>query len=43
MEKIESIYEKERKLGEIVKQKSRALKNCAKSFEVTIVESRRSS
>ena len=40
MEKIESIYEKERKLGEIVKQKSRALKNYAKSFEVTIVESR---
>ena len=40
MEQIESIYEKERKLGEIVKEKSRALKNYAKSFEVTIVESR---
>ena len=40
MEKIESIYEKERKLGEVVKQKSRALKNYAKSFEVAIVESR---
>ena len=26
MGKIESIYEKERKLGEIVKEKSRALK-----------------
>ena len=40
MEQIESIYEKERKLGEIVKEKSRALKNYAKLFEVTIVESR---
>ena len=38
-EQIESIYEKERKLGEIVKQKSWALKNYAKSFELTIVES----
>ena len=37
-EQIESIYEKERKLGEIVKQKSWALKNYAKSFELTIVE-----
>ena len=40
MEKIKSIYEIERKLGEIVKEKKRALKNYAKSFEVTIVESK---